>query len=55
MSAVYWIAAIGAVSAVTFALFRRQPEPQPVSSEWIRQQIRERGVKGWSGAYHEDE
>ena len=47
---------LAAVCGLTFWLTRRKTtDARQVSQAWIRQQIRERGVKGWSGAYHEDE
>lgn len=47
----------GAVLAVL--LLARRPRrveaPSQVSAEWIRQQVRARGLTGWSGAYQEEE
>jgi len=50
----YWLLGLGAVSLVGWWLRQAGTPRDQVSSAWVREQIRARGVTGWSGAYHED-
>lgn len=52
MTSLFWLA-IGTTAVVAVLLVRVRRE-EAVSSEWVKDQIRRRGLSGYSGSYHED-
>ena len=45
---------LGVACVAVWMVARRLPARSTCSASWIRQQIRARGLTGYSGSYHED-
>lgn len=56
MTTLAWLACLSVV-CVAGALLKRlnRADEVEVSSAWVREQIRARGVAGWSGAYPDED
>lgn len=56
MTTLTWLACLSVVCVAGVLLKRlNRAEEAEVSSAWLREQIRRRGVRGWSGAYPDED